>query len=72
MRAIITKQNSAGGFDTVGMNNRVLISHLKTERGVLKWAAGYAGGKPHKIEFYAENIYGAPFKTITKDLNHAN
>jgi len=65
MQAIITKQNAQGGYDTVGMNNRALISHLKSERGVLKWAAGYAGGRPHRVEFF-HNIYGEPFKTIER------
>lgn len=65
MKAIITKQNNAGGFDSVGMNNRALISHLTTERGVLKWAAGYAGGRPHRIELFT-NIYGEPYKTIMR------
>lgn len=63
MKAIITKQNADGTFNEVGMNTRALISHLKSERGVLKWAAGYANGKPHRIEFFA-NIYGEPIKTI--------
>jgi hypothetical protein len=65
MQAIITKQNAAGGYDSAGMNNRALISHLQSERGVLKWAAGYAGGRPHRVEFFA-NIYGEPFKTIER------
>lgn len=66
MKAIITRQNNAGGFDSVGMTNRALISHLKSEHGVLKWAAGYAGGRPHKIELYAGNVYGEPYKTILR------
>jgi hypothetical protein len=65
MQAIITKQNAQGGYDSAGMNNRALISHLKSERGVLKWAAGYANGKPHRVEFFT-NIYGEPFKTIER------
>jgi hypothetical protein len=65
MRAIITKQNAAGGYDSAGMNNRALISHLKSEHGVIKWAAGYAGGRPHRIELFT-NIYGEPYKTIMR------
>lgn len=65
MKAIITKQRLDGTFDSVGMNNRALISHLTTERGVIKWAAGYAGGKPHRIELFT-NIYGEPYKTIMR------
>jgi len=65
MKAIITKQRPDGTFDSVGMNNRALISHLTTERGVLKWAAGYAGGRPHRIELFT-NIYGEPYKTIMR------
>lgn len=65
MKAIITKQNNDGTYSDVGMNTRALISHLTTERGVLKWAAGYAGGRPHRVEFF-HNIYGEPFKTIER------
>ena len=64
MQAIITKQNADGTYSDVGMNTRALISHLSTERGVIKWATGYANAKPHRIQFFAGNVYGEPFKTI--------
>jgi len=63
MQAIITKQNADGSYSEAGMNTRCLISYLKSERGVLKWAAGYAGGKPHRIQLFS-NIYADPIKTI--------
>ena len=65
MQAIITKQDENGVYRECGMTYRVLISHLKSERGILKWAAGYAGGRPHRVEFF-HNIYGEPFKTIER------
>ena len=64
MQAIITKQDENGVFRECGTTYTALVSHLTTERGVLKWAAGYAGGKPHRIQFFAANVYGEPFKTI--------
>jgi len=65
MQAIITKQDENGVFRECGMTYRALISHLKSERGVLKWAAGFAGGRPHRIELFT-NIYGEPYKTILR------
>ncbi len=73
MKAIITKQNLDGSFDQVGMNSRVLVSHLKTEKGIRKWAKEYAKGKTHQIELWnSDNIYRDPDKiTVVKDINES-
>lgn len=36
MRYLVSYENSSGGFDAVGMNNRWPISDLKTVRGVIQ------------------------------------
>ncbi len=67
MKAIITVQNADGTYDEVGMNNRTMVSHLKSERGILKWAKEYANvrkAKNIRLEFFGSNIYKDAFKTI--------
>ena len=67
MKAIITRKNKWGEFDSVGMNNRYMTSHYKTEKGLVKYGIAehfkgeirielfrdseFLGGKPYKI-FY--------------------
>ena len=34
---IVTRKNSDGSFDDVGMNNRYLTSHYKTLNGLLRY-----------------------------------
>jgi hypothetical protein len=64
MKAIITKQSSNGTYDEVGMNNRALFSHYKTERGVIRYGVpAFANGRPCRVEFF-HNIYGQPYRTV--------
>lgn len=37
MKAIITRPNSDGTYDDVGMNNQYLTSHYKTKTGLLRY-----------------------------------
>ena len=37
MKAIISRQNLDGSYAEVGTSNRMVIGHMKTERGVLRF-----------------------------------
>ena len=66
MYAIVTTMNPDGTFDAVGMNNRAPVSHLTTEKGIMKWARGYARGKTFKVDFYASARSPQCYKTVTE------
>lgn len=59
MKVIATRQNDAGTFDKVGMNNRWLITDLKTERGVVNRIkrTGWAKGRAIRLEFFSDDEF---------------
>ena len=57
MKVIVTRANEDGSFDEVGMNNRMVVSDLKTENGIKNRAAKFAQGKKHRLEFFYTNFY---------------
>lgn len=65
MKAIVSRQTSYGTIPEVGMSDRMLISDLTTERGVIRRAKQYAQGKPFRIEFFhSDRFYSDPYKTL--------
>jgi hypothetical protein len=70
MKYIITRQNSDGTFDTVGMKNRCIVDGYKTYKNAFKFAINpYGAGRVCKVETYPSgNVYGEPasiFQTLT-------
>ncbi len=66
MYAIVTKMNPDGTFDGVGMNNRAPVSHLKTEKGIMKWARDYARGLTFRVDFYVSRHATLCIKSVTE------
>jgi hypothetical protein len=63
MTAIITRKNSDGSYDEVGMSNKTVVRG--SHSNILKKAKEYAKG-PHRVElFHGDRIgYGSPHKVI--------
>jgi hypothetical protein len=63
MTAIVTRKNSDGSYDEVGMSNRSVVRG--SHSNILKKAKEYAKG-PHRVElFHGDRIgHGAPHKVI--------
>ena len=63
MTAIVSRKNSDGSYNEVGMNDRTVIHG--SQSNILKKAKAYAKG-PHRVElFHGDRIgYGAPHKVI--------
>lgn len=68
MIAIVTRQNSDGTFDDIGMNNRTVTGHYKTEKNLLKFGIPEHFKKSGKVrvEFFVNSILmeNKPFKTM--------
>jgi hypothetical protein len=66
MKIIYTKQNAAGGYNEVGMNDRGISSDYSTTRNFLRYGLpAHFYGNTLKLEvFYGDNIYRAPDKTM--------
>lgn len=65
MKAIVSRAKPDGTIPEVGMSDRMLVSDLTTERGVIRRAKQYAKGKRVRIEFFTDhNFYGDPYKTL--------
>ena len=61
---VVTRQNSDGSYDSVGMNNRCIISGYKTYRNAFKYGINVFGrGKTCKVERYM-TPYGEPAETF--------
>ena len=74
MKAIVTRKNKDGSYDEVGMNNRTIISHLKSKAGIRRSAKDFAKG-PHRIEWYSDNIHTNPWKVEhinEEEINESN
>jgi hypothetical protein len=64
MKAIVSRTVN-GTFPEVGTSDRMLVSDLKTEQGVIKRARHYAQGKTFRVEFFhSDNLYGQPYRVI--------
>jgi hypothetical protein len=63
MTAIVTRKNSDGSYDEVGMSNKTVVRG--SHSNILKKAKEYAKG-PHRVElFHGDRIgYGSPHKVI--------
>ena len=65
---IVTRQNADGSYDSVGMNNRCIISGYKLYRNAFKYGINVFGrGKTCKVEVFS-NIHQEPkdtFYTLT-------
>jgi hypothetical protein len=67
---IITRQNSDGSFDEVGMNNRCIVRGYKTYKNAFKYGINPFGhGKVCRVEEFAgDSVQGDPrqvFQTLT-------
>lgn len=60
MHFIVTRANSDGSFDEVGMRNRTLYSRYKTTRGLLRALHKVYPGVPARIEMWPAHCYGPP------------
>jgi len=58
---IVTKQNNDGSYDSVGMNNRCIISGYKTYKNAFKFGINPFGcGKTCKVEVYYNTVQSNP------------
>lgn len=65
MKAIISRARLDGSIPEVGTNDRMLVSDLKTEQGVIRRARVYARGKAFRVEFFMDaRFYSDPYKTV--------
>ena len=66
MKIIYTKQNAAGGYSEVGMNDRGFSSHYSTTRTFLRYGlpTNFYGHNVRLEVWYGDNIYRAPDKTM--------
>ena len=63
MFAIITRPNSDGSYDGVGMNNRIATSRYKTIRGLIKYGIPDHFKGKIRIECFAAPFNEKPFYT---------
>lgn len=82
MRAIITRQNPDGTYDTVGMNNRSLTKDYGSVHALVRYGikpAVDAAGKPCKVEifqdarltrFFSERIWNPENKECRHSSTH--
>lgn len=61
MYTIVTRQNQDGSFDTVGMNNRVVLRYT-LKKTIVKWALKWAPSV--KIEYYTDKHAPHPFEVV--------
>jgi hypothetical protein len=65
MKAIVTRQNADGTYDSVGMNNAYLTSQYRTIKGLLRYGIAKHFKGLIRIELYFGNLYQEkPDKTI--------
>jgi hypothetical protein len=57
MRAIITRPNTDGSYDEVGMNNRMLTGEYKTRWGLLKYSLPKWWKGKIRVEIYRGSIH---------------
>lgn len=66
MKYLITRQNRDGSFDSVGMDNRTIVSGYKTYRNAFKYGIQpFGNGRVCRVEVYPGNsIYGNPIEVF--------
>jgi hypothetical protein len=63
--AIVTRKNSDGSFDNVGMNNRFVVRGLKTKRGILKRIPDNYKQSGCRVELFRQgSLYDKPFEVL--------
>lgn len=69
MKVVVTRQNSDGTYDEVGMNNKCLISHLKAKYAIDRHARAFGRGSRVRLEYYSDNEFYSekPRKTYYLD-----
>ena len=66
MKAIISRGTATGLPAEVGTSDRTVVSHYKTQDGVVRFAKKSAQGKPWRIEFFHDDqFYGQPYHRIS-------
>ena len=65
MKAIVSRARTDGSIPEVGTGDRMVVSGLKTEQGVIRRARAYARGKAFRVEFFTDaRFYSDPYKTV--------
>lgn len=65
MKAILTKQNDNGTYDSVGMRNRSIVSNYATKKGLLRFAVKpFGNGRKVRVEILGSSIYDKPVETF--------
>ena len=65
MKAIVTRQNNDGTFDSVGMNNRIVLGPYKNLQTIKILAFQFAGSRAYRIELYnTDNLFGEPHRVL--------
>ena len=62
--AIVSRDDGTGMIPDVGMNDRAPVSHLTTEKGILKWAREFARGRQFRVEFYSHMHATKPYRVL--------
>ena len=52
MKAIVTFRNKDGSYDSVGMNNRILVGPYSRKSTIQARAREWAHGRAHRIEYF--------------------
>lgn len=61
MKYLVTRQNADGSFDSVGMNNRTIVSGYKTYHNAFRFAIRpFGNGRVCRVEVYAGSVTGNP------------
>ena len=65
MKAIVTRQNNDGTFDSVGMDNRIVLGPHKNLQTIKILAFQFAGSRAYRIElYYGDSILGEPARVL--------
>ena len=69
MRAIVTRANNDGTFDTAGMNNKIVTADYVLLRNLIKYGIpSHFWKRPIKLELYGQSIQCDPAKTLIINL----
>lgn len=66
MKAIITRRDTGGGYDSAGMNNRSVTKDYQTRRGLLRAAQAIADSYmvAARVEIFRDLHDAEPMETI--------
>lgn len=62
--AIVSRDNGKGKIPEVGMNDRMVVSDLETEKGIFNRAREFADGKQFRVEFYSHSHATKPYRVV--------